>query len=51
MECLKSGKSAPDADQTTESLAVDIQMTFAIIDKAVKKMKKNQNVISIKQVN
>ena len=26
-------------------------MTFAIIDKAVKKMKKNQNVMSIKQIN
>lgn len=26
-------------------------MTYAIIDKAVKRMKKNQNIISIKQIN
>jgi len=48
---LKSGKPSADSDQTTESIALDIQTTYALIDKAVKKMKKNQNVLSIKQIN
>lgn len=48
---MKSGKEQVNTNEVAENISLDIQKTFALVDKAVKNLKKKKKNITIKEIN